>query len=657
MFAYLGAMSASMPSEPTRSLDSEFHLFGGIWLRTTNYGYLGSGDDFVPQYPSLEYPAGSGVDYLYQAAQWISAKKQRRNAAGIKLYWPVYPPTATTEPITGDNPNWNSSMPAVLDTLTSVGFDGDSDLYELLPAYNPLLVLNPEMTSAYALYNQQDVVLKSIFGNPSPRPFTIPDPQENYCFSIPQSSTFVTPGFETLSAYYYDYCPFGSPGERDHGSYKPYNTHIPLGLAIHQESYAWNNPDYKKFIIIKYDVYNTSSVDTLYDVALASYFDADIGPQSWGSEKATDDKSGYIQGPGYEFAYSYDADIDGGLCPGYVANKIYIPGFNGNSTAWFWSVGQGPDDSNPLNLSPIRQTANEKYWLSTGRNPNSNSYVSLCPAGISEYQQPVPNDTRFLYTLYGNLPTASSPNPAGRINLAPGASLSYYSIVFCGDSIAELKELSVMIKTFIDSGLVIGNLEDLTCVPQLTPITIQPPNTFALNWYSFNNPHHFEVLYKPYSAPASQWQSVEKPGTARSHNLTNLSPTVWYEMKIASIYNPGPNEVYLESTTQLVNFQYISPNEDLLNVPGMALTNYPNPFKPNTTIAFQLKEAGETSLTVYNIKGQLVKSLLNKPMSSGAHSLAWDGRDNDGKLCSSGIYYMRLNCGTQMQMRKLLILK
>ncbi|MDD2229370.1 MAG: FlgD immunoglobulin-like domain containing protein [Candidatus Cloacimonetes bacterium] len=651
------ARSASEGMEPTRSLKSSFHSVSYLWLRTTNFGCLGSGDYIYPQYPSLEYPAGSGIDYLFLAAPWISAKKYRRNAYGNRLYWPVYPPYASTVPITEDSPVWNSSMHAVLDTLTSVGFEGDDDLHELLPAYNPLLVFNPDVSALYEQYNGQDKVLSSWHGYPSPRPFIIPDPEGNYCFTIPQETTFETPGSQTHSAYYYDYCPFNSMGDRDYGSSSSSSYHIPLGLAIHQESYAWDIPIFSKTIIIKYNLYNTSAIDTLYDLALANYFDADIGPQTWGSEKARDDKSGYISGAWYEFAYSYDADHDGGLSTGYVANKLYIPGFTGNNTAWYWSVGDGPDDSNPLNLNPTNRTANEKYWLATGRNPNSSKYVSLCPAGVSEYEQPSPNDTRFLNTLYGNLPSQSNPNPQGRINLAPGASFTYYSVVFCGDSIDELKQMSVMAEVFIDSGLQLGYLEGLPCIPYLTPISIQAPSTFALNWHSGNNPDHFEVMYKPYSDPASQWQSIVKPGDARSHSISNLNPTTWYEMKVASIYNPGPGEVYLESQTQLVNYQYITPNEDLLNVPGVALSNYPNPFKPNTTVQFELKEAGETTLTVFNIKGQVVKTLVNKSMSSGSHNINWDGRDNNDSVCSSGIYYLRLTSGTQMQQRKMLLLK
>lgn len=654
----LCAMSAGQPSEPTRGLTGKTMYFGNIWMRTSNFGFLGSGDDFVPQYPSLEYPGGSGIDFLYQAAPWISAKKNRRNALGEQLYWLSNNPAETNyQVISQSSPEWTPDKIAVVDSLTSVGFDGDADLFELLPAYNPLLAYNPLVSDMYALYNSYDTVLDSFFGYPAPRPFAVPDPQGTYCFSIPQENVFDTPGFQTHSAYYYDYCPFGTSGERDYGSSASSNHHKPLNIAVHQESYAWNMEQYQDMIIIRYDVYNTSEVDTLFDVALSAYFDADIGPQAWGAEKATDDKSGYISGDGYNFAYSYDADHDGGLSSGIVANKIYIPEYSGNATAWYWAVGHGPDDSDPLNPNPYQLTANEKYWLATGRNPDVNSILSLCPQGSTEYEQPVANDTRFLNTLYGNQPTPSNPNPTGRLAILPGEHITYFSVVFCAQSIPELKNLSVCAEQFIDSGLDVGNVQNMTFVPILTPITIQNPNTFVLTWISGNNPDHFQVMYKPYDAPASQWQIVNKPGDARSHNLSGLSPTVWYEIKVASIYHPGAEEVYLESTTQLVNFENISPNDDPLSSPSVGLCAYPNPCKQGSTISFTLKEAAQSALYVYNLKGQRVRTIMDSPLSPGSHTFVWDAKDDWGKPCSSGIYFLRFSHGTHAETEKLLLLK
>lgn len=86
--------------------------------------------------------------------------------------------------------------------------------------------------------------------------------------------------------------------------------------------------------------------------------------------------------------------------------------------------------------------------------------------------------------------------------------------------------------------------------------------------------------------------------------------------------------------------------------------NYPNPFNPETTISFSLPRGGNTSLAVYNLKGQLVKHLhtdLNLP--AGEHSVAWDGRDEQGLAVSSGVYFCRLSCGGETVMRKMVLAK
>ena len=131
-------------SSGTKKLDlSLYHNVGNIWLRVSNYGFFGSGDDVVPQYPSLEYPGGSGIDYLYQGALWFGAKKYRRDDAGRKLYWRAVNPSAdSTSTVAEGTAGWQPWMKPVVDTLVTVGFDGDADLYEFLPAYNPLVAGN-----------------------------------------------------------------------------------------------------------------------------------------------------------------------------------------------------------------------------------------------------------------------------------------------------------------------------------------------------------------------------------------------------------------------------------------------------------------------------------------------------------------------------------
>jgi len=85
--------------------------------------------------------------------------------------------------------------------------------------------------------------------------------------------------------------------------------------------------------------------------------------------------------------------------------------------------------------------------------------------------------------------------------------------------------------------------------------------------------------------------------------------------------------------------------------------NYPNPFNPTTTISFSLPEEQKIDLTIYNIKGQRVKRLINGQLTSGQHSMIWDGKDTNGKSVSTGIYFYRLKTGKKEMSRKMLLLK
>ena len=68
----------------------------------------------------------------------------------------------------------------------------------------------------------------------------------------------------------------------------------------------------------------------------------------------------------------------------------------------------------------------------------------------------------------------------------------------------------------------------------------------------------------------------------------------------------------------------------------------PNPFNPGAKIGFAVKKNGHVKLDVINILGQKVRTLLDKPQPAGLHTVAWDGRDNNGNELSSGIYFFRM---------------
>ncbi|MFQ5822511.1 MAG: Ig-like domain-containing protein [bacterium] len=85
--------------------------------------------------------------------------------------------------------------------------------------------------------------------------------------------------------------------------------------------------------------------------------------------------------------------------------------------------------------------------------------------------------------------------------------------------------------------------------------------------------------------------------------------------------------------------------------------NYPNPFNPETKIRYQLPEAGQVVVKIYNLLGREVKTLVNERKEAGFHVVTWDAKDNFGREVSSGIYYYRIIVGTFHQTNKMVFMK
>ncbi len=90
-----------------------------------------------------------------------------------------------------------------------------------------------------------------------------------------------------------------------------------------------------------------------------------------------------------------------------------------------------------------------------------------------------------------------------------------------------------------------------------------------------------------------------------------------------------------------------------------ALTgNYPNPFNPVTKISFSTSEnTGITELTVYNTRGQKVKTLVNEVLESGNYTMEWNGSDDSGRSVTSGVYFYKLKSGDYSSTKKMILLK
>ena len=93
--------------------------------------------------------------------------------------------------------------------------------------------------------------------------------------------------------------------------------------------------------------------------------------------------------------------------------------------------------------------------------------------------------------------------------------------------------------------------------------------------------------------------------------------------------------------------------------------NFPNPFNPSTVIRFDVPGrvggSGSTSsrviINIYDVRGSIVKRLVDSSMPAGPAEVAWDGKNDSGTAVSSGIYFLRMITGTQRHTRKMVLLR
>jgi hypothetical protein len=139
--------------------------------------------------------------------------------------------------------------------------------------------------------------------------------------------------------------------------------------------------------------------------------------------------------------------------------------------------------------------------------------------------------------------------------------------------------------------------------------------------------------------------------------------TVWqaYSFHFMRDDVPGPRQdrvCFMDVTLQYLGNTPGPPTSagDLPKTYSLA-QNKPNPFNPTTEIKFDLPKSGHVSLKVYNVAGQLVKTLVNDYREAKVHSVVWDGTNDSGRKVTSGVYFYSITSGDFKDHKKMVLLK
>ncbi len=172
-------------------------------------------------------------------------------------------------------------------------------------------------------------------------------------------------------------------------------------------------------------------------------------------------------------------------------------------------------------------------------------------------------------------------------------------------------------------------------------------NSVTLNWVTATelNNSGFEVLR---SSETEVWENI---GFVRGNGTTSEINYYSYtdENLLEGSYSYRLKQVDLDGTfeySNIVNVDIKTPTEFELS------QNYPNPFNPSTTIKFSIPEGSQVSLKIYNSLGQEIKTLVNRFMEAGVHTVNFNAVD-----LNSGMYFYRLDAGEFTQVRKMTLLK
>lgn len=172
---------------------------------------------------------------------------------------------------------------------------------------------------------------------------------------------------------------------------------------------------------------------------------------------------------------------------------------------------------------------------------------------------------------------------------------------------------------------------------------VQGWNTIELqNEYLFENGQFFITFVNVNNSPLIGLDASANGNFYISTNQgVNWTAQTTGNLMVRALVENGPVDNYDEEIAPVVS-----------NV-----SNYPNPFNPETTINFNMSKAGKASVSVFNLKGQLVKTILNDNVAAGTQSLVWNGTDTQSNAVASGVYFFRVKTTNQTITKKMVLQK
>jgi hypothetical protein len=329
------------------------------------------------------------------------------------------------------------------------------------------------------------------------------------------------------------------------------------------------------------------------------------------------------------------------------------PGFSGNSSGWEEEVFN-------LNQYAGQSVMFRFKFCSDGSNSGQGWFID--DFSMTNVDKRIAKLHGFVIPTSGYSPTLAVVRASNQFATHPTADGSYALYLKRGAYTAEGKMKNHQSSNFGPFTLDSANMARYT---EFTLIYLPKPFSIA---FTFNNTtRDLNISWtEPYDPvlPAIAYRVYKRFDTGTFQYVTETTEQTYTEnLPLDGAYQYYVRVRYINvegspSDTLSFSVPYVD-NDDAQNSALVTRlnSNYPNPFNPTTTISFDLAERGRTKLSVYNLRGQLVRTLFNGQKESGRHSVVWDGRDNSNRSVSSGVYFYRLETPKHTSTRKMLMVK
>ena len=648
------------------------HNIGQLWLHTGNWGAFGScpGGGFPYSHaPSGEWPAGSGIEHLYVGGLWVGAMKGGIPAVSTAVFAREFRPTQSPldtvyyshrGALGGNRLPWadpDDDNDGVADEEILDGYDNDLD--GLID--EDFAAISNQMQSRWYTDDQPE----AIQDYPLHNPLHIKVHEESYQWSHPDFDDFVgfrytitNIGNDFLEDIHIGFYIDGDVGNRDSTNYWDDDlvgfTHVPLvctldGAVSIDYAYVYDadgdNGTAEGYFGVMMLGHTTDPTGELAPKRVGISTFARFSGQA-PFEEGGDPTNDFER---YELMSSETIERDALTPKDYrmlVSTGPFAelaPGSTLTLTMALVATPKPPgaraarEPASLLTNTVQAALAYKGDWYDVDENPLT---------GIARRETPIPGPLDFVVvdSCLSNVPISWPFQEPIWIN--NDCAYEDYVRLGCGYTEAD----SMLFRTGVDGRetwipwIVTGNPYD--------PVLINAFDAWAagthvlLNWdvYADETIEGFKI-YRSSSGAMAVITPALIPPVVRSYTDRAVTPGYSYKYVLAAV-KPDGSEITSAPTTVTVSAVSLELRQ-----------NYPNPFNPETAIAFVLPEKRRVTLSVYTPEGKLVRTLLDGIAEGGVTEVPWDGRDDNGRALSSGVYFYRLRTGKQTIAKKMILLK